>query len=386
VLAVAGTLLASSATLGAALWSGHWEYLLISSSVGPLLLFRTPASTQIGIRLFMPVIDRFRRWLPAGMADDDRELVTLWAIVRDGVRVCGSLLANVSLHALYYVCVLIWSVVVRVVASALALVKHPLLSISAISSNFREVCFVTDITRELELIPGLVIFPHGPMLTRNLIDPPGSARMTFRNLFLLLFRPNSPERRRTSTPASDLIPPHWNLRKRLLVYASITPIVLLLVIPLAVPTLLILMTVTIAHVLGWWYRFSLKSTAVVWLPALYMAYDIAPRGWTVNRRLQAIRYGVGAWIMRIYALVVALALAVKFVLWYVWYKSLVALVNDYELLKVVSPVVRPIDVPVWQICSFLNAVAAWVLLWYADRELRNRQFEEGWPDRVEAVS
>jgi hypothetical protein len=135
---------------------------------------------------------------------------------------------------------------------------------------------------------------------------------------------------------------------------------------------------------AWWYRFSLKSTAIVWLPLLYVATDVAPdpKTWSAKRRLVTICTAATAKVMRVYALVVGLFLLAKFGSQIVWYKTIAAWERSSEWLSRISPLVRPIDVPVWQVCSLINAVAAWGLLLFADWQLRKRQYKESWSDKT----
>ncbi len=77
-----------------------------------------------------------------------------------------------------------------------------------------------------------------------------------------------------------------------------------------------------------------------------------------------------------------MVLIVKFALYIVWYKALLTMHDSHKWLQEISPLVRPIDVPVWQVCSLINAAAAWGLLFFADWQLRKRKYNEGWSDRT----
>jgi hypothetical protein len=76
---------------------------------------------------------------------------------------------------------------------------------------------------------------------------------------------------------------------------------------------LVVSLMVLSHVLAWWYRWSVKSTAVVWLPLLYIAVDVVPQGWSAVRRLETIRSSATSKIVRAYALLTITLLLIKFV-------------------------------------------------------------------------
>jgi hypothetical protein len=251
-------------------------------------------------------------------------------------------------------------------------------SLSAIPTNWREVCLITDSTKGLELIPGVEVFPHGPLIMELQSEATAQMRMSFALLFRILFRPNA----RPDPAQPELMPRDWSSAFKALTIATVIPVFILCILPSVVPMFIVFSALIITHVLAWWYRISLKSTAIIWLPLLYIAADIVPRDWSAGRRLETICTAATARVMRVYAFAVGILLLVKIGSQIVWYKTIVAMERSYEWLSVVSPLVRPIDVPVWQVCSLINAAGAWGLLFFADWQLRKRKDGEGWSDKT----
>jgi len=128
------------------------------------------------------------------------------------------------------------------------------------------------------------------------------------------------------------------------------------------------------------YRFSLKSTAFIWLPLLYIADDISPSSATVDRRLDRISTSAAGSLARAYALFAGLLLLLKFVTQIVSYKVLVGLIQMSSWLTPLEPLVKPVEVPVWQVLSILNAIIAWSIYLYADWELSRRKYKSGCSD------
>ena len=204
VLAMVETILAMAFTVACGVWLNRWGYVLLASLVAPLLLLRTEASVRLGFTLFQPPVEWAGRKLPTARPLRSRPsfpgaivnvmIVTLWV------------LWSVTLHALYYLFVLLWSFSVKAAATMWTTFRHPFQSLSAIPTNWSDVCLITDSTRGLELIPGLSVFPHGPLILEVLSDPTAQMRMSFASVFRILV-PNPRPRDRSAQP--DLIPRDW---------------------------------------------------------------------------------------------------------------------------------------------------------------------------------
>ena len=327
VLAIVETILAMAVAIGLGIWLNRWGYVFLASLVAPLLLLRTDESVQLGITLFKPDVEWVRRRLP----------MNEWHTGFSGPfliqvrKVARFTILKMFLNGLY---VTAWSISVRIAATLWTVARHPFHSLRAILVNWKEACLITDFTKELEFMPGLRF------------SSPGA-------LFLFVGMPGPPAPTHTECLRQNL-----PIAPRILAYTTMACLGVL-ALPFAVGCA-VGAGGSLIHMAAWWYRFSLKSTAIVWLPLLYVATDVAadPKTWSAKRRLLTICTAATAKVMRVYALVVGLFLLAKFGSQIVWYKTIAAWERSSEWLSRISPLLRPIDVPVWQVCSLINAVAA----------------------------
>lgn len=376
-LAVLETILAIGLTTAIGVWLNWWEYLLLASMVAPFLLLRTERSVNLGIALFNPAVRWSTSKLPGVV--QFKWHPSFFGSVRSLAIVTMGLLWSLTLHALYYTLIPLVSMGIKVFATASCVLLHPLQSIAAIPGNWKRACLHVDSTKGLELMPGVDLFPHGPLFLARMNESMLQQKMSFMGLFRTIFCLPKVQQEGHVVPLflqqSSLI---WQWS----VYTFLALVVLFFLVPSIVPLVIIVVAMIAAHVLAWWYRWSLKSTAIVWLPLLYIAADVAPRNWSAERRLRTIYTSAMGKVARAYAVVVAVLLLVKFGAQVVSYKAIAALEQRHEWLRVLEPLVRPIDVPVWQVCSLVNAFAAWGIYFFSDWQLRKREYDEGWADKT----
>jgi hypothetical protein len=119
------------------------------------------------------------------------------------------------------------------------------------------------------------------------------------------------------------------------------------------------------------YRFSLKSTALIWSPLLWVVWDA--RGSGVARvDLKHILDRPLYKVMRAYSALIAILFAVKIALLFK-IQAVVEALNDALESKGIYLYVAPHMLPSWQLAAVINALLAWLLYLFAEKQLAARE-------------
>lgn len=311
------SLLAIAETLGAmalALWIGlswsNYMHIAIGASIAPLLLLRTDESCGYGMSIFNRLLDWYGKMLKSGKVTHPILTVTV-----------------------YHLAFPIGLILVRVLSSMLGVIRHFSASLCAIPMNWHETVFLLD----SGVAPCLIPEP------KNRI-----ARAYFR-------RANSAgrlddwashrrkDRRKRSPPNS--------LSNRVFHHYLGVLAILSEIVVRSTPYL---------------YRWSLKSTAVVWFPLLWWSHAFREDDTPLKARLE---YQLGSdlfWMIRIASILAILGFATKLAL-YAWLSGFAEWWNSNGFLQSVSIVVQPTVIPRWQIVIVVNALIA-IGLWIYIRD------------------
>lgn len=128
------------------------------------------------------------------------------------------------------------------------------------------------------------------------------------------------------------------------------------------------------------YRWSVKSTSLVWLPLIWIVTSADARRGVYDRLVMLVE---SPWsrAMRAWSVVVTLLflakLALLFQLW-----RMAGLAGTGPLGEVVQRIVAPVELPLWQVMSFVNAVLAWAF-WFRARDhliAHERRSAYAWPE------
>jgi len=123
------------------------------------------------------------------------------------------------------------------------------------------------------------------------------------------------------------------------------------------------------------YRWSLKSTAIIWSPFLWMAGQISEVD-DLPRFLRSVVLLSFHRLSRIYSAFVLLFFAAKMALFVVFdqIENTIKLLPGWDVLR---HFVAPEDVPLWQVAGALNGVLAWVILFLAERRFIDLEKSDG---------
>lgn len=137
------------------------------------------------------------------------------------------------------------------------------------------------------------------------------------------------------------------------------------------PRLLVLFFITPVYLISYFYRISLKSTALIWLPMLWVASQIKSQS-DLQVRLAVIDKSATQRISRYWSLLVFLLFSAKIWLVVNWHQYTKWWNGNWgsDWLKFsATQIVWPDGLPLWQVSSALNAVLSWGLYVYASQIL-----------------
>lgn len=151
VLAVLETLVAVGVSLWLVVLLDSWTHVAIGAALAPLVLLRTPESTELGLRWGDRMLGtKLPDWMES--ASDT---------ARGASRVLVKCLLLVGMM-FAVVAIVVWSALqlfgVRIAATAMGAFQHPLHTLASIPYNWTRICFCTDIAHPPEAIAGAEIF------------------------------------------------------------------------------------------------------------------------------------------------------------------------------------------------------------------------------------
>jgi hypothetical protein len=140
--------------------------------------------------------------------------------------------------------------------------------------------------------------------------------------------------------------------------------VTLICVAILLPPVIILVVTAFA------FRLAVKSTSVIWLPLLWVVYRSHPGASALDRVDLNLRY---PWtkVVLVYSLIILLAFCLKFCLIFrVWEFADLSWLGT--LGQFATRVVAPLEIPVWQIGTAINAILAWAFYFRAKQHLISR--------------
>jgi len=307
---------------------GAWWHVWISALIAPLMLLRTEHSAERGWQL----AKRLDRSLGSGLSNEWRDLLRVSFVA----LLLGCLILGADAGAILYV--LLIAVVLmdigyvppiagRVAGAFVGFFDLPRRSIDAIPGNWWRLSACTDFRVSPELIP----FPSG-------VEPASGHKDAF------LGEATHP----STYHAWGTVSSHYKHSRS----NSDTPIPVEFI--LTSPMLVFAIIPSIA------FRLSIKATSIIWLPLLWAVRPPKPADepWSAHIRLKATddltRIVV---LLSVVSLALAAAKIVLFVAEYrlaiesqAWHNWLGKRLGDFAV-----ALVRPGEIPIWQIASTVNA-------------------------------
>jgi hypothetical protein len=134
---------------------------------------------------------------------------------------------------------------------------------------------------------------------------------------------------------------------------------------------MVLMIAPIAF-LAFSFRVAIKSTAIIWLPLLWIIYQSQP-GANVFGRMSVNIKAPWSRVMLTYSLFVIAGFVAKlFLLFHVWelnthWRGIIA--------QLTIRLAEPLYLPLWQVASAINAILAWAVFFRVKQHLLAKSFD-----------
>ena len=149
-----------------------------------------------------------------------------------------------------------------------------------------------------------------------------------------------------------------------------------------VNAMLYFITIIVASFL---YRWTMKSTAIVYTPLLWLVWSTFRKMPDIAAGLRRLRGGDLTKVVVFYSFIVIGGFVVKFILMVKW-DNFAAWWNSTPLTDFLSIYVAPAEIPLWQLAAFINAFWAIGIFIFAGEALWGMDSGTPWsPKRVEFV-
>jgi hypothetical protein len=319
LLAIIETVAASGVTLWLAWKHNSISHIVIASALAPFVLLRTPLSTRYTMYRLNTLEEK---WRQGGTPLD----MWFWMLP-----------------------------IIKVLCSLRVVIRQPLASVSRIPNNFYKQIFLLDFCVPPQIVPG----------SEEISDRQSSTLYSL-NIYQL---PKTDPRvvDRTAYDYLEQMVKDENPVARLFWYGRLVPQRRRFFLS---ATFIILLTII--------FRLSVKSTAIVWLPLLWVIYQSRPGVRVLDRVYVQISQPYYKVVLS-YSVIVILAMICKagllFAVWRFWQLEWLG-----PLGVCATRLVAPYDLPIWQATSAVNAVLAWVWYFSAKRHLIAKDTAEAWPE------
>jgi hypothetical protein len=337
LLALIETLVATAVSASIALHYGT-HYLLVSACIAPLLLLRTPASQELGLRWGLQVV----HWAW------DRILILFDKLPDPSIKRIKRIhpVLRLPLHTVILVPGIILSISglttsalltlgVRFLATFVAFCKTPFRCLEAIPVNWWRNIACIDMTHMPEPLPGL----------EQAIDAPEFSK--FRNAYML-----HPGRTLKLILGKARDEDEDSFTLWILQWLTAALFILLIALP------------------AWLYRWSLKGTFLLYSPLVWVAH----RSFTDNPwdRLMDLRELAFYRLIRRYSVLVLVLLLARGVL-DILIPTWPSLWAGLPSAAILDAVLAPHSLPFWQLAMGINALTAWALYFFADWALKRHE-------------
>lgn len=329
ILSLCESAIAMSISLGLAVYFDTLQHLAIGTCLAPLILLRSGDSAHLG-----------KRWFEKGLPRKPK---------RD----------NLFLVPFVYLRVLLWSNIVRILAT----LRHPIKGIRSLPDNWTRVVLCTDVVSPVELVPG------SGAVEKTLRQV--SYDEEFQSWRALLF----------GVVFAGLVTlfGHW---MKSWFSGELWFFVTQIFFGGGIFAGFVWALGLFCYVVVYLYRISLKSTALIWLPLIYIVRTTFDESLSLPARLDEIRLSALWKIIRLVSWITLLLLTAKVVI----LPNCIHWWNSQPWTSVLNVYVMPNQIHTWHIAAGLNALIA-LVGYYAFLERAPRFLSEGaWHPRGVAVA
>lgn len=323
VLAIVESVLSVGVYIWLAL-NGYTLHLVASACIAPLLLLRTQESTEFALKFGEPIVKKV-----------DGVNVDLSKLMEEKLPFAIAIPLTLPVLVMTAISIGISFFVIKFIATIIHIFKSPLRVLLAIPVNWWRIVGCLDIFHSPETLPGYISNREkSAWRNEDYVLPTTFLIVIYRDL-----------------KAEDTIGRFFGA----FIYpVFVVPFLIFIILP------------------AYLYRWSLKGSAVIYLPLLWVVHTFA--GGEIGKRLRGVKdlsfHKLRRWFG---VLVIAILLSKVFLFTYWEYIYQWGLQADpYGF---VALFVAPLELPRWQIASALNGLFAWIVLFIAEAALHGKDQE-----------
>ncbi len=314
-------------------------HITISACIAPFLLLRTPDSTALGLKIGIPLVRGYLKFLEAAYNNTVGPFINaIDELDETKSKTITGLLIVLVLFPVFTLIVTIPTALlvfaVRTAATFICTCVHPLRTLRTIPANWWRVAACVDSTVNPEPLPGVQWYTH------DLDEPSQILLSPFKTLSKLV---------------GPIVDPN---EKRWLFILLVSPMALIYTVSIALP--------------AWLYRYSLKGTSLFYSPLIWVVHG-SVKG-SLRERLDEVRTLAVYRMSRLYSIFV-LAFFVSKILFFSFWNNAAFWWNETYAADFLNAFVAPQGLPRWQIAAAANAILAWLLFFIADYVLL--QYDRG---------
>ena len=322
LLAVVETVVATGASLCLAWWTGSIAHLIVASIIAPFLLLRTPLSSRFAEYL---ILERFSAW--AGDRDV-REAIWVFMIFP-----------------------------LKVYAALRCLIRHPLDALENLPKNYSRNTFMLDLSISPALIPGSEAYwkkNEGNLAATNRVD----------------YVSQLDAQQRSERDEVRGLPIYYLLSKyrRLLRDGTLT----IWTVASAGPVMIFILILSIS------YRYAIKSTALFWLPLIWIVRNTRVPSQPYEQIRADLRDPLNKVVLAVSSCTAALFIGKVFVLFRAVTLPQLEWMGPIGIL--ITQLAAPLELPLWQVASAANAMIAWAFYFHGHRLLLTRDLPNAWSE------
>lgn len=318
MLAIAETILAMTLMVYISIHFHTLRFMVISVLVAPFLLLRTPESTRYGLNWYEKAINSVEAIITKfderiGNLPENTALSSVKKIVIG--------IAFMFAGCLIVIFAFFISIPIKLIATLASILSSPLHSIAAIPENWKRICFVVDCKFPPELVPGIEAEKHGEDHRYTLFS-----FIKFGN-FIKAFRID------------------------LTLTENLAKLTLLPVLPV--------------YIMAFLYRYTLKSTSIIYLPLIWIIEEDYPKGESLIVKLKDITLSAFERVKRYYSWFVIVAFIVP-LYFYMTAQNIIGAGRYANVFNYYFPV---FEIDSWHLTRLAGAVITLAVYFMADKAL-----------------
>lgn len=331
-LAILETIAAITISLIFAYHFGSVKYIAIGSCIAPLLLLSSERSSTLALNWGDYI---YRKLYYLYMYSEEH-----WASC-NFPKLLYTSIPSLIITTIFWLGTIISIFFIKILTTTLTCIRHPFYTLKAFPLNWRRNVLCTDFFAIPELIPGI-----------ENIDRDGAKLELFRFRNLV------------STSIHLVMGKEGSIISKNEKHGH-SPIEIIAVILFLFPCYI--------------YRWSLKSTALIWSPLLWILRE--PISGNLAFRLNLITESAAYRTARYYSILILILFLIKMYIWFTWHK-VAETWQTITGINTINAYLAPKEIPIWHLCALINTLSALFVYYMADWFLQKYRHGQPVPENV----